>query len=152
MESWPYLFTLYIIRIYDFLIKHKETQAKHTSVHFRRRPRTFSGDQEDVRDIVHFALRFSGRKSRNCFSYESNCNNLCIMRKHKKLENALPNKYYVLPIFLTDFCTNPLCPKRVAIFLQWNGELTVPFNIVREANIEYIDYHICSWIFSGSAL
>jgi len=61
----------------------------------------------------------------------------------KKLENVLPNKYYVLTSFLTDFCTNPLCPKRVAIFLQWNGELTVIFHIVRDSNIEYIDYHIC---------
>ena len=52
---------------HDFLIKHKETQAKHTSVHCRRRPRTFSGDHEDVRDIFVFALHFSRRKSWDCF-------------------------------------------------------------------------------------
>jgi len=152
MDSWPYLFTSYVIQIYDFLIKHKETQAKHAPVYFKRRPRTFSGNQQKVQNLFVFALRFSGRKAWNPLSYKRGSSNLRIMRKHKKLENVLPNKYYVLTSFLTDFCTNPLCPKRVAIFLQWNGELTVPFNIVREANIEYIDYHICSWIFSGSAL
>ena len=45
---------------HDFLIKHKETQAKLAPVYFKRRPRTFSGDHEDVRDIFDFALRFSG--------------------------------------------------------------------------------------------
>ena len=103
---------------HDFLIKHKETPTKHAPVYFKRRPRTFSGNQQNVQNIFAFALRFSRRKAWDCFYYESSPSNLRIMRKHKKIKNALPNMYYVLRIFLTEFCTNPLCPKTVAMFLQ----------------------------------
>jgi hypothetical protein len=61
---------------------------------------------------------FRGAKPGTAYIYESSPSNLRIMRKHKKNKNALPNMYYVLRIFLTEFCTNPLCPKTVAMFLQ----------------------------------
>ena len=70
-------------------------------------------------DLFVFALRFSRRKAWSPFSYKRGSSNLRIMRKHKKIKkNALPNKYYVLSIFLTDFCTNPLSPEKVLSFLQ----------------------------------
>jgi hypothetical protein len=81
-------------------------------------PEHFQETNKMFRTFLFSCYVFRDENPAIAYRHESNCNNLCIMRKHKKIENALPNKYYVLPIFLTDFCTNPLCPKTVAIFLQ----------------------------------
>ena len=59
--------TLYVIQIYNVLIKHKETQAKPAPVYFKGRPRTFSGNQQKVQNLFVFALRFPGWKFHKAF-------------------------------------------------------------------------------------
>ena len=131
MESWLYIFTLYVIQIYDVLIKHKETQAEHTSVHFRRRPRTFLGNQQNVQNIFVFALRVSGRKSWECFllkftHYKKTQKNRKRVAKYVLCFAYFPNGILHQPVVSQNGCDFSA--------VKWRVDCT--FHIVCDSNIQ----------------